>query len=140
MLNALARRSARRDRLLIATCIVALTALSWVYLVSLEHEMCVRMPDRPTTASVALAVDVYWTPADRWLNFSMWAVMMVGMMAPSTAPLLTLYAAARSRKAGSAWVSVLVFSLGYLAVWTLFSAAATLRNGHFTRRRCCPRL
>ena len=117
--------SPRRDRLLIAICIAALTALSWVYLVGLQHEMCIRMPDRPSTASVALAVDLYWTPADRWLNFSMWAVMMVGMMAPSTAPLLTLYAAARSRKAGRSWVSVLVFSLGYVAVWTLFSAVAT---------------
>jgi predicted metal-binding membrane protein len=117
--------SARRDRVLIASCIAALTALSWIYLVRLERDMCLRMPEAPTAGAVALAVDLYWTPADRWLNFTMWAVMMVGMMAPSAAPVVTLFAGARSRKGGQPWAAVLLFSLGYVVVWTLFSALAT---------------
>ena len=124
MRNAFSTGASLAARLLIAICIAALTALCWVYLVG-SNTRCVFECPIAHPRLGHMAVDLYRTPADRWLNFSMWAVMMVGMMAPSTAPLLTLYAAARSCKVGRAWVSVLVFSLGYVAVWTLFSAAAT---------------
>ena len=114
----------RRDRLLIPVCIAIVTALSWAYIIRLDPEMCVPMGD--SGLPPALAVNMRWIAADAWLNFAMWAVMMVGMMAPAAAPVVMLFAASRAGKGGRwATVTALVFGLGYLAVWTLFSAGAT---------------
>src|SRR5688572_6541743 len=72
-------------------------------------------------------MDVPWTMADVFLTFAMWAVMMVGMMAGSAVPVLLLFAASRAKRAEpGARPSVLMFGLGYLAVWTGFSACAAL--------------
>ena len=60
-----------------------------------------------------------------FLVFMMWAVMMVAMMLPSAAPMILMYAriaGGRGRKVAS---SALAFAAGYIAVWTIFSAAAT---------------
>jgi predicted metal-binding membrane protein len=57
----------------------------------------------------------------------MWAVMMVGMMAPTALPMLVLFAAAQAgRDQRSLSLATLTFGLGYIAVWTGFSAGATL--------------
>jgi predicted metal-binding membrane protein len=52
----------------------------------------------------------------------MWTVMMIGMMGPSAAPVLLLFAA--GRRGQTRTLSVLLFAFGYLAVWTGFSAVA----------------
>jgi predicted metal-binding membrane protein len=112
----------RRDRVLIPVCIAIVTALSWAYLIRLDPEMCVPMGD--SRMPPALAVN--WIAADAWFNFAMWAVMMAAMMAPAAAPVVMLFAAARAGQGGRfATAAALVFGLGYLAVWTLFSAGAT---------------
>jgi predicted metal-binding membrane protein len=56
----------------------------------------------------------------------MWAVMMVGMMLPSAAPTILLYATlVRKQSPGSVLLpAVWVFTSGYLAAWTAFSIAA----------------
>ena len=60
-------------------------------------------------------------------TFVMWAVMMIGMMAPSAGPVLLLFSGtAAARQERGLPVSVLAFGSGYLAVWVGFSAAATL--------------
>jgi predicted metal-binding membrane protein len=57
----------------------------------------------------------------------MWIVMMAGMMGPSAAPVLLLFGASRAKRPGfSAPVAVLMFGLGYLAVWSAFSACAAI--------------
>src|SRR4051812_27056401 len=57
----------------------------------------------------------------------MWAVMMVGMMSPSAAPVLLLFADLQARrKDSSGRGAVLAFALGYAAVWIGFSALAAL--------------
>jgi predicted metal-binding membrane protein len=68
-----------------------------------------------------------WTPASFVLMALMWAVMMVGMMTPSAAPLVLLYARVgrQSAEAGRPLASAGWFVAGYLAAWTLFSIAAT---------------
>jgi predicted metal-binding membrane protein len=60
--------------------------------------------------------------------FAMWTIMMVGMMVPSAAPAVLAYAAIarRHRAQGSVLPAAWTFAAGYVAVWTAFSAVATL--------------
>jgi len=69
-----------------------------------------------------------WSARDFWLMFLMWAVMMVGMMLPSAAPMLLVYAAVvrKAERQGAVLAPTAVFAAGYLLAWTLFSLAATL--------------
>src|SRR5678815_1301045 len=57
----------------------------------------------------------------------MWSVMMVGMMGPSAAPMLLLFATSQARR-GARRVPrlTLLFGVGYLTVWLGFSVGATL--------------
>jgi predicted metal-binding membrane protein len=69
-----------------------------------------------------------WAPADFAFMFAMWSVMMVGMMTPSVAPMVLLYAAAgrKAKESGTPLAATGWFFAGYLAVWIGFSALATL--------------
>src|SRR5262249_10500542 len=60
--------------------------------------------------------------------FVMWAVMMVGMMAPSAAPMILMYARVgrQSRAQGKPFAATGWFAAGYVIAWTAFSLAATL--------------
>jgi predicted metal-binding membrane protein len=74
-----------------------------------------------------MAMAPAWTPTDFLLTFFMWSVMMVGMMVPSAAPMILLYAliARKQRDKGVVMVPVGLFTLGYIAVWSAFSLTAT---------------
>ena len=62
------------------------------------------------------------------LLFAMWVVMMAGMMLPTAAPALMLYAGVirKSPDGDRTQVHVHAFAAGYLAVWTAFSLLATI--------------
>jgi len=68
-----------------------------------------------------------WHAIDFALTFLMWAVMMVAMMLPSTAPTLVLYAAIARKMSPdfSQGVATATFALGYIVAWTVFSLGAT---------------
>jgi predicted metal-binding membrane protein len=68
-----------------------------------------------------------WSALDALLTFVMWAVMMVGMMVPSAAPMSLLFASVARKAAaqGRAVAPAFVFVAGYVAAWTLFSVGAT---------------
>lgn len=101
--------------------LIGLVTVSWSYLWNMAHGMhadrmsLMMAPPEAWTGQVALAV------------FLMWAIMMVGMMLPSVAPMILLYTAIlRQREPPPpvltyAWL----FLLGYLTTWCLFSGAAT---------------
>ena len=116
----------RRDTAVILGCIAVLTALAWMYLIHLDREMTSSMEHDKMMAAMGMTMDMAWTPADTFFTFAMWAVMMIGMMTGTAAPVLLLFAAARAghgdrgRSPG-----VLMFGLGYLGVWVGFSAIAT---------------
>jgi len=59
---------------------------------------------------------------------AMWWVMMAAMMLPSATPLILLFAAVqrKQREANNPFVPTGVLVGGYLVVWAIFGAAATL--------------
>jgi len=96
-----------RDRIVLWGGIIVITALAWIYLVIM-----------PMGAQSWLV--------DAMLMFLMWAVMMVAMMLPSAAPMLSTYARIASAREGSRAYHVWMFAAGYFVVWTAFSLAATM--------------
>lgn len=117
----------RRDRLVLAGCILGVVAIAWVYLVHLATQMTgmTEMAAMPGTPNPPFDVT-------QWLlTCVMWAVMMVGMMTPSATPTLLLYAATQTRRPhrGAMPITVATFGLGYLTVWMTFSiVAATIQS------------
>jgi predicted metal-binding membrane protein len=78
-------------------------------------------------AQMGMTMDMSWTAADVFFTFAMWAVMMVGMMAGTAAPVLLLFAAARAGRGDrGVRLAVVMFGLGYVTVWVGFSACAAL--------------
>ena len=104
----------RRDRLVIALILGALTVASWAQMVSANEGPSGErglMPCCGARFSVA---------------YSMWVVMMGGMMIPSVAPMVLTHAGIMRRRAahGAPFVSSSLFFLGYLVAWSAFSAVA----------------
>lgn len=119
----------RRDRVVISTCLVLLTALAWAYLLHLDREMSAAMEHDRMMAEMGMTMAMPWQAADVLLAIAMWAVMMVGMMTPSAAPVVLLFAGMRMRGATGEQRNlgvVLAFVAGYLLVWVSFSVAAAL--------------
>jgi predicted metal-binding membrane protein len=117
----------RRDRVLIASCIVLITARAWTYLIHLNRHMTFPVGGDPTMAAMGMVMNQPWGAGDLLLTFVMWAVMMVGMMAVPALPVLLLFAGMRGRRVDRALVPALPsFGLGYLVVWLGFSACATV--------------
>jgi len=108
---------------MVAASITGITALSWGYLVYQSWAM-----DHMDLVNMAMPGAQQWELFDLAVVFTMWAVMMVGMMAPSASPVVLLFARiqnGRQSKVSPGMASGL-FLLGYLLAWTGFSAAATL--------------
>ena len=114
----------KRDRLVVAVGIVGLTALAWAYLVYLAQGM------GGMDSGVMMAQMRSWTAADFGFMFLMWAVMMIGMMVPTAAPMVLLFAAnsRRLREQQQPYVPTAVFLSGYVVVWSGFAVAATAGN------------
>lgn len=72
-----------------------------------------------------------WTASEFALTFVMWTVMMVGMMTPSTAPMVLIYArvARQADLQGAPLAATGWFLSGYFLAWTGFSLVATLVQG-----------
>ena len=94
----------RRERAAILVALAGITALCWLYLVS--------MPLMAMGAAVM---------------FLMWWVMMIGMMLPSALPMTLTFATVnrRRRELGTPYVPTAVFVAGYVLAWGAFSLAAT---------------
>jgi predicted metal-binding membrane protein len=133
----------RRDRLAVAAALTVVTLLAWAYLLWLSAQMAgdgmTGMADMPgmdmSAMAGAMAPSIRaWSPADFAFMFAMWAVMMVGMMTPSVAPMLLLYAGVgrKAAESGAPFASTGWFFAGYLAVWTGFSALATFAQWALT--------
>ena len=114
----------RRDRTLVVGCLLAVTALAWVYLV----DMAVAMGELGGAMGMAMTEMSPWSAMDFLAMFIMWAVMMVGMMLPGAGPMILMFArvSRRNRDAGGPLVPTAVFATGYAVAWTAFSLVATI--------------
>lgn len=115
-----------RDRSIILICLAIITGLSWAYLVRISTHPSSELEYARMMAAMGMAVDRPWNALDGLLTFAMWSVMMVGMMTGSAAPMLLFFARAQAkRQASGGSLRVLLFGLGYLAIWAGFSVVAT---------------
>jgi len=127
----------RRDRSVVLVGLGAIVVLSWAYLVYLAWGMSSTMAMSGTGMAVDMGMGMAmptvqpWGVVDYWLMFVMWAVMMFAMMTPSAAPMVLTYTKINRQqedKSKPVWGTA-VFFFGYLLIWTLFSAVATLAQG-----------
>jgi predicted metal-binding membrane protein len=113
----------RRDRWLVGGALAVAVALCWAWLVPMARDMY-----GPMTGAAAWMMTDNWDFTHLALLFAMWVVMMAGMMLPSAAPALLIYASVirRSPAGERASAHVYAFAGGYLVVWTFFSLVATV--------------
>ena len=112
-----------RDRRIVLSGLAGLCLLAWLYLFYLVWRM-----DRMQVAMAMVEPQMQsWTLTEAFLCFMMWAVMMAGMMIPSAAPMIMVFTKTyRERLSrGQPYVPTSLFVLGYLTIWTAFSALAT---------------
>ena len=116
--DVLVERVLGRDRLLVLSGLVSISALSWCYTWYLAWDM-----QHSHKALCGMS---------QLLMFAMWVIMMVAMMVPSAAPMILLFAAVnrKRREQERPFVSTGIFLLGYLVVWSVFSAVATIVQWH----------
>lgn len=113
----------KRDQMIVLVGLVGVSVLAWTYMLYLAWDM----KNMDVGMKVAMPQMLSWGALDLVLTFVMWAVMMVAMMVPSVSPMVLLFATInRKRRAEqSPFVPTSVFLLGYLVIWTGFSAIAT---------------
>ena len=110
--------------MVVAAGIAAIAALAWAYLVYLA------LSTEEMGAGMAMARMRSWTAVDFALMFLMWSVMMVGMMTPTAAPMILMFATINRQRRDSRapYVPTGLFLSSYLLVWTAFAAGATIAN------------
>jgi predicted metal-binding membrane protein len=112
----------KRDRLIVASGLAAVIGISWLYVVSASHDMYGRM-----NGLSAWMMAAGWDARYFLLIFLMWCVMMVGMMLPSAAPTILLFArlVRHSSPLEAPIARMHAFAGGYAVAWMAFSLAAT---------------
>ena len=118
----LIEKAVGRDRLLIFTGLaIVVVACAW-WIVAMRRDMYGAM-----SGSSAWMMTDRWDAAHLALLAAMWTAMMTGMMLPSAAPTLLLYAnvVRKSDDGPHTAARAYAFGAGYLVVWSAFSLAAT---------------
>jgi predicted metal-binding membrane protein len=123
----------RRDRAVVIAALVFVTALAWADIIFVADDVAMDGMDMtgfrmiPAGQGLMMPATAPWQPLEFYYVFAMWAVMMIGMMTPSAAPMILIYARVGRQAlvsghpfAASGW-----FAAGYLIAWVGFSLAAT---------------
>lgn len=126
-----------RDRAIVVATLVVLTLLAWAYLVAMVLDMSrgdMSLMGMGTIAMEGVGADSAmpmsaqpWTIVTFILMLLMWWVMMVGMMVPSAAPMILIYARVQRQKLPdeNPVLRSVLFTLGYVVMWLVFSLIAT---------------
>jgi predicted metal-binding membrane protein len=88
----------RRDRIIVGIALAGLAALAWGYVLWVAADMDMDGMDMsgfrmiPAGLGIKAPANAPWGAIEFGFVFAMWAVMMIGMMAPSAAPMMFMYA------------------------------------------------
>ncbi len=123
----------RRERAIVVAALAILTALAWMDLAWLADDMAMGGMDMfgfrmiPAGQGLMMPAGAPWQPIEFAYVFAMWTVMMIGMMTPSVAPMILIYARVgrHAEMSGQPFAASAWFAAGYLVAWTGFSLAAT---------------
>src|SRR5687767_13345921 len=133
-------RVLRRDHAVVLAALAMLIALAWAWIVWSGAAM-EGAGHAPASADAAARGGMAgmagkglgpaftpWSAADFLAMLLMWSVMMVGMMTPSAAPMILLYArvARKAASGGTPFAPAGWFASGYLLAWSGYALAATL--------------
>lgn len=115
-------RVLKRDRMIVIAGLVMVVLVAWIYMFILALDM------QDMSSEMSMPQMQAWGLTDFILTFIMWSVMMVAMMIPSAAPMILTFSAIHRRKGEeeNPVVLTIIFLLGYLVIWTVFSAGATI--------------
>ena len=119
----------RLDRVVVIGLLLVVVALAWAFTVMQARQMDAMEAAMWRDMNMSMnGMEPSWTPLDALLVFAMWSAMMAAMMVPGAAPMTTAFATInrRRRERNAPYVPTAVFLLGYLVVWSGFSALATL--------------
>ncbi|MGH7586961.1 MAG: DUF2182 domain-containing protein [Gemmatimonadota bacterium] len=105
-----------RQRNFILASLIAITVLAWIWVLKQAHV-------GPPVAMSGLGLTM---GMGTWAFIAMWAVMMVGMMFPASAPMILTFSAIQARRRSSTrpYVPVSVFTAAYILVWLIFGLLA----------------
>ncbi len=123
----------RRDRAIVVAALALLTALAWADLALLADDMAMGGMDMtglrmiPAGRGLMMPAETPWRAIEFAYVFAMWLVMMVGMMTPSVAPTILIYARVgrQAAAAGKPLAATGWFAGGYFCAWAAFSLLAT---------------
>jgi len=124
----------RRDRAVIVAALVVITGFAWAYVVWLANDMSMGGMDMtgfrviPSGMGLMMPASAPWQPIEFMFMFVMWVVMRIGMMTPSAAPMVLLYARVGRQAVmqGKPFASCNWFFGGYLMAWVAVAVVATL--------------
>jgi predicted metal-binding membrane protein len=124
----------RRDRLVVAGALGVIVALAWGYVLCLAAGMDMSGMDMtefrmiPAGMGIMAPANAPWRAIEFAFVCAMWVVMMVGMMAPSAATMILMYARVdrQGKSAGKPPAATGWFAAGYFLAWISFSLATTL--------------
>src|SRR6266849_3966758 len=107
--------SLQRERTLILTVLLILTAASWAILIWQSR----------TANTMGMGLTMGMGAA---LFLAIWVVMMIAMMFPAAAPMILVFAQVQRdrRRGGWAFVPTWIFAGAYLLIWTLFGGLSYL--------------
>lgn len=124
-LAATRRKRLSGEQVLLLISLLALIVLAWMILLRIARDM--SAPGGMADAAMA-GMLMPWSLADALLMFTMWGVMMVGMMLPSALPMLLIYQQMLRKRmpAPRRHLALLLFCCAYGLVWTGFALGATV--------------
>jgi predicted metal-binding membrane protein len=114
----------RRDRAIIVVALSVLTVLAWADL-WLADDMSMGGMDMtgfrmiPAGQGLMMPASEPWKPIEFGYVLAMWAVMMIGMMTPSVAPMILIYARVGRQAVGALTLRHGIYCIG--CCWALMT-------------------
>ena len=111
-----------------------LSILSWIYLVVVARDMAAGDMSLMGMGKMGVMPMNHWTLTTFALALIMWCIMMIGMMVPSAAPMILLFALITRKQSpeGNPGPSIAIFIASYIVIWSIFSLLATLAQWALT--------